>query len=433
MSSNSGAGPLDAGSGTSGGGGAGSGMAAAGSSLGGAGSPAGGAGGVGGAQAGVGGVPSHDGPVVVEVVADSNGQVRFSTPRDLAFHPWVSDELWVVNYEDNSMVLLHHVGLATQSLELRTDGYAHHFMDEPAALAFGALPANTGDGLMGTLATCQESTNNGHASHVGNFFMGLTLWPASLEAFAIKTEPPPFNFKPNGSSHLDMVHTAPVCVGVAHERDNVYWAFAGALRDTAVPPSSDSSRWVSGIVRVDFGVDHGYGQDDHSDARSKQYVAGLVRRKAGVPSHLALDAASHQLYIADTGNSRIVKLDTESGTVGGNLYNPDGPSPNGYQRMDGATLSEVVSAKTGLLTAPSGLELNAGKLYVSDNATNKVFVFSTAGDLLREIDVSEALETTGQAPLPPGSLSGMAIGPHDGHLYLVDLLGDRVLRVRGLP
>jgi hypothetical protein len=98
-------------------------------------------------------------------------------------------------------------------------------------------------------------------------------------------------------------------MGIAWEKDNVYWVFGGAYSD---------------IMRYDVQLDHGIGQDDHSDGIKHHYATGLVKRTAGVPSHLSFDAARKKLYIADTGNSRIAVLDTLSGTVGGNH---PGPTP----------------------------------------------------------------------------------------------------------
>src|SRR5690606_2860220 len=117
-------------------------------------------------------------------------------------------------------------------------------------------------------------------------------WSSNLGIYGI--QPPGLN-----GSHLDMLHETPFCMGIAWERDNVYWVFNGN---------------AGAIDRVDFHADHGPGNDDHSDGEYWRYVPGQVARVPNVPSHMHL--AGTWLYIADTGNGRVVRLDITSGVMG---------------------------------------------------------------------------------------------------------------------
>jgi sugar lactone lactonase YvrE len=135
---------------------------------------------------------------------------------------------------------------------------------------------------------------------------------------------------------------------------------------------------------------------------------------------MVFDPRDAMLYIADTGNARIAKLDTKSGTPGKNVQ-PLEPMKT-CQMMDGTALVDVVASGTGELTLPSGLEMKGDLLYVSDNANGRISVFTREGKRVNYLDTG----------LPAGALAGMAFGP-DGKLYFVDGTDSRVLRIDPKP
>lgn len=333
-----------------------------------------------------------DSVTLTEVLGPATG---LATPRALAFNPLRPNELWIVNFGDDSMVIVSDVLADAPVSERRKDSAASHFMAKPSSIAFGADVTTIG--VPGTFATCQESRNTYDDQQPPNDFMGPTLWSSDLSVFAAKN--------PNGlGSHLDMLHNSPLCVGIAHERDNVYWTFSGR---------------TGSIVKYDFGKDDGIGHDDHSDGDSWRYGAGAFKYEPGVPGHLAFDPTDAALYVADTGNGRIAKLDTKSGTVGRKLATKE---PNNlYAEMNDAVITDVVPAG-GELEKPSGLALRDDYLFVSDNVTSKISAFTKGGERVNQLDTA----------LPPGSLAGIAFGP-DRKLYLVDMVGNRVLRVDVKP
>jgi hypothetical protein len=328
---------------------------------------------------------------LLELIDSSTGLKR---PRDLAFNPRTPDQLWIVNDLDNSVVIVHGTTSASTQYERRRDPAADHFMHKPSAIAFGA--DETTFGTPGTFATCGESRNEHGVAAAGDF-MGPALWSSDLTIFAVKD--------PIGlGSHLDMLHNSPLCMGIAHEQGNVYWTTNG--RDNA-------------INRYDFAADHDIGLDDHSDGASLEFVTGQIKYAPGVPSHMFYRAADAMLYFADTGNGRVVKLDTQSGTRGAKLPTKE-PQRGGHYRMDDAVLTEVVPP--GVLTAPSGLEIHNDLLYVSDNGTGRIVAFDLTGKEVNAFDTG----------LGQGALAGIAFGP-DGRLYLVDMLGNRVLYIEPSP
>ncbi len=329
----------------------------------------------------------EDGATLVELLGPAAGLAR---PRDLAFNPRRPDELWIVNDADNSTVIVHDASTDARRSDRRRDAAADHFLHKPSSIAFGA--DGTTFGAVGTFGTCGESRNENGIEGAQDF-MGPVLWSSDLEIFAKKD--------PIGlGSHLDMLHNSPLCMGIAHEKANVYWVVTGTRK---------------AITRYDFGADHHIGMDDHSDGASEEWVFGQLGYVPGVPSHLEYRAADSTLYIADTGNARVAKLDTKSGARGRKLPTKE-PQDGGHYKIDGATLVDVVPP--GTLQAPSGLEIRNDTLYVSDNATGKIHAFDLEG---REVNAFD----TG---LGAGALSGMAFGP-DGKLYLVDMAGSRLFRV----
>ncbi len=325
-----------------------------------------------------------------------------SRPRDLAFNPRVPDELWTVSFNDDSVLVVHDASKDSRRPVRYKDPFAFHFLEQPSSIAFGADATTIGK--PGTFGTCQESRNTYDNMQAHNDFMGPALWSSDLTVFA--------QSNPHGlGTHLDMLHGSPNCMGIAHEKDNIYWVFGGKRHSGTAAQRQEP---IPALVRYDFGQDHGIGADDHSDGRIWQYADNLVKDVPGIPSHLVYEQSTKLLWVADTGNARIATMDTMSGTIGGPLF---GQEPLiSYDRMIDATVTTFTTDVT--LVRPSGLELFEEFVFVSDNQTSIIHAFDKSGVRVNWIETG----------LPAGALSGMAFGP-DGKLYFVDMLGNRVLRI----
>ena len=297
---------------------------------------------------------------------------------DLDFHP-TRDELWVISYDKDAVITVEHPGKANQTASVRVDPAHMHFMHFPTGLSMGPND---------TWATCGDNTNG------GNLFMGPTLYSGDPDIFG-------YEFTELGS-HLDMLHATPNCMGIDHVSANKYWVFNG---------------YYSSLDLYDFAKDHGPGNDDHSDGSMYRYAEGLVKRVKGVPSHVAWDPSAKVLYVADTGNGRIVRFDPSGASKSTNLAQTIGMEPVvEYRKMNGGTLTEIVAP--GKLTRPSGIEIKGSELWVTDNATSVIYVFNKQGKELK----------TYKTKLSAGSLSGLKQGP-DGKMYLVDMNRFRVYRL----
>ena len=158
-------------------------------------------------------IPSYasdtDDPVVVEafgvgfdevIIADSTDFL--DDPRDLEFHPGRANELWIANRATDSITIIENTGLENQSSQNRADSHRNHFLEEVSAIAFGAYHPEF-DWQWGS---AQETGNTFCGQYVANNFMGPTLWPSSLNHFAVENQN-------NGNgllgSHIDMNHESP--------------------------------------------------------------------------------------------------------------------------------------------------------------------------------------------------------------------------------
>ena len=62
-----------------------------------------------------------------KIVDSSDGLER---PMDVAFNPYVDGQLWVVNQDDDSVVVIDNAGAPNQESQHLIDPYALHFMEK---------------------------------------------------------------------------------------------------------------------------------------------------------------------------------------------------------------------------------------------------------------------------------------------------------------
>jgi hypothetical protein len=305
-------------------------------------------------------------------------------PTDIGFSE--ADEMWIVGYGDNSLHRGTGMSTDTPTFKRILDPAAGHFMLKPPAIAIGAP---------GFFATCGDNLNErGGGDGSARFFMGPALFDTDPAILGVRTA--------GGlGSHVDMLHNTPLCRGIAHEKANIYWVFNGL----------DHS-----LDKYNFNQPHEPGGDDHSDGEIYRYAMGKVKGvEDGTPSHVFFDATDKFLYVADTGNARVVKLDTTKGKKGESLERQNEILVD-EGVMDGTDVEVVVAP--GTLTKPSGLELHNDVIYVTDTATSTLHVFDKTGQQIRSLKTG----------LPAGSLAGIAFGP-DKKLYFADKVAGKIVRI----
>lgn len=329
---------------------------------------------------------SHD-VSKVEFTWMTNNATPLNVPRDLAFNPEKPMELWVINTGDESTTVFQEFGTEAQTVVRYKSFGSEHFLARPSALAFGA------SGTWASIHETDELTQGPNGTPED--FMGPTLWTANLD-----------DFDSGHGSHMDMLHNSPLGMGIAWDKDNVYWVFDGHN---------------SSLTRYDFNQDHGLGGSDHSDGFISRYAEGEVLRSAEVPSHMEMDRVTHMLYAADTGNNRIARLDTTSGTQGGRLF-PNYDGINQF-KMNDAVLDTFVEGADFGMQAPSGLAIQNGVLYVGDNVNSTLYAF--------DLETGELLDFLPLA-ISPGGLMGIELDA-EGNLYGIDVGTERVFRIRPTP
>ncbi len=333
-----------------------------------------------------------------------------NNPTDLAFSPITSGELWILSpgasatHMDDAFVIIDNVLAATltgEQIDEMNDGNFGHFASNSSGIAFGGQTSGAGNGW--TFATSQDATR------AGDDFMGPTLWPA--DRTVIGHYPPGYDL--GLGSHLDMLHSTRYGKGITHESANIYWTLGEAYYTVMAGTPKCLSRY-------NFAADHTPGKDNHSDGQKWHYAEGLISTLANVPAHLHYHAASKMLYACDTGNGRVVVLDTLSGGTPQALSAPSQiHSGDGVEwKVPNAMLMDVVPASSGLLTSPSGLEFYNNMLFISDFATGIIHAFDLSGNRLNWLDTG----------LGAGAITGLAMGP-DGKLYFCDQKNDRVVRI----
>jgi hypothetical protein len=337
-------------------------------------------------------------PKQAELVALYQGSAPWEATA-LAFDPTRAGDLWVTVRqppttlpctEDDGrgcaaligqVALVQNATAAAPSVRVKQDGNAWHFMRRPTSISFGD------DGL---LASCGESRTDNYPDEDIDY-SGPTLWSSDPTIFGVKPK------EGQNGTHLDMLHDSPFCMGIAHERDHVYWVFNGQL---------------GALDRYDFHEPHVIGGEDHSDGEFHRYVQGEVLRVPEVPSHLALDATHGELYVADTGHARVMRLILGSGTPGADVPTLDPIAV--HQAVDGATFDEVIPSDA--IARPSGLALFRDELIVTDNESGVISAFDRDGRRLAQL-------ATGLV-----GLAGVAIGP-DHKLYVADMATGSAYRV----
>jgi outer membrane protein assembly factor BamB len=282
------------------------------------------------------------GKVKPEMVLVASNREFVNDPWDIDFHPTRANELWILNkgteQTGGTTVTLKNAGMSNQEALFRKDQNSWHFMALPSALSFGPN---------GDWATSAEILD---ANRRGGSFTGPSLWSGNMSIYA----------QPSGGngSHLDMLHGSPYSMGIESDNNgNAYWVFDGYNKH---------------ICKYDFNQDHGPGNSDHDDGTIHRYTELTVTREPGVPSHMVLDKNTKWLYIADPANSRILMMNTKTGTKKSDI-----PLVNEvlaqHWEMEGLEWKVFTNIN---LKKPAGIEISQGLLYVSDYETGEIVAYN---------------------------------------------------------
>ena len=208
-----------------------------------------------------------------------------------------------------------------------------------------------------------------------------------------------------------MIHQSPYSVGIAGGGDNVYWLFDG---------------YHNTIAKYDFNEphpDHEHGGENHYDGVVMRYDEIQVQRVSGLSSHMEIDQESGWLYVCDTGNQRVLRLNTSSGEVGENLTTY-GESLAGYYSMINAEFEVVISDS---LVQPTGLDIYNERLLVSDYFTGDIAIYNIENnnvDRLGKIQTGLENDIMGIKVDANGSIWIVCKNSHELYQLTTGLMGD---------
>ena len=337
-------------------------------------------------------------PFVVNQISGSETD-GLNNPRDLDFNTYRSDmnELWVINensatYDSNfggSTVTFYNVGTDSQWTDYRKDSYSGHFMHTASAIAF-----SDNGGFANTL-DIQDA--NGNPS---GYFSGCSLWESDTSVYARVNQN-----GPELGSHWDMLHQSPFSVGIAAETANIYWLFDG---------------FHNTIAKYNFQEphsDHEHGGEDHSDGLVYRYDEVVVERVSGLSSHMVIDQGTDLLYVCDTGNNRIIRMNINSGSINYSLT-PYGENIEGYYSMHNAEYETVVDS--GLIN-PTGIDIYNNYLLVSDYSNGEIIIYNI--EQQNNFQEIQRIQTN-----LSNDVMGIKVGP-DGSIWYVCTNSSRLYQI----
>lgn len=221
-------------------------------------------------------------------------------------------------------------------------------------------------------------------------------------------------------------------------------ALNGDVKVYGRPGSANGQMWGPLGVAVDPGGQFFYVAEQGNHRVQCFHFLGQHRGTIGGfrgPSGLAFDAEG-MLWIADTGNARLLRLNVRSGqfigsldqTVGivrpicvscdtaRNIYVTDGKTDDvtryTYFGTRGQALGEIRR-----LATPRGTAVDAqGRIYLAEAGENRLHVFDAQGQSLLTFDTPSTKLGPFRAP------SSIALGPN-GEIYVADTLNHRILRL----
>ncbi|MGH7231190.1 MAG: NHL repeat-containing protein [Nitrospiraceae bacterium] len=171
---------------------------------------------------------------------------------------------------------------------------------------------------------------------------------------------------------------------------------------------------LSGTVR--FVVGSAFGSE-----RFEGDGGPAIRASLNFPSAVAVDDQGH-LYIADTRNHRVRKVDAMTGVI----TTIAGTGQHRFSGDGGSAISAALNEPSALAVSPDG------QLYIADQSNNRVRKVDLATGIIVTIAGTGEASYSGDGMAASAAAlsgpSGLAVGP-DGALYIADTFNGRVRMV----
>ena len=340
-----------------------------------------------------------------------------ASPTDVALNPGKSGQLWVTvdggaPGEHGLLVLdkVHKSGdscSAPPQLGVLTATelgglQPTQTLPSPRALAFGT----------GRFATCGLQPAPGELA-------GPALWRPDKDAFAPEATGP----------LMDWIVESTQCTGLAHQEDNVFWAY-----DRCGIPAAGEACGPADLVRVNFATEEGpsVAGDDPSDVVDGEVTryGGLVDAGSGNHTGMAFNPKNGFLFLADPGNNRVLMVDPRFGVRLRTL-----PSQReGLEHFEGGGFTcgvgddgegcwVVADGASAGLQEPSGVLLWNEHLFVTDAQRGALLTYELPGS-----PPEAALRPVSDIALGHGGLGGMDVDPC-GALWIAAPEQQELLRI----
>ena len=132
---------------------------------------------------------------------------------------------------------------------------------------------------------------------------------------------------------------------------------------------------------------------------------------------MVLDHSNEMLYICDTGNQRIVRMNINAGEIGSQL-DPYGENIEGYYSMVGANFETVIDS--GLVT-PTGIDIYNTFLLVSDYSNGDILIYDL--EPTNQFQLIHRLETE-----IIDDLMSIKVGP-DGTIWCISTEANKLYQI----
>jgi len=182
------------------------------------------------------------------------------------------------------------------------------------------------------------------------------------------------------------------------------------------PSVRAGTKWVSGIE-----AQRVLGQIDFISAESENSISRIR-----FPEAIAIDPTTGKLFIADTGNNRILRFGSYDAFLNGSAA----------EAVVGQSTFEATGGRNGQdgLFTPSGIFIDdAGRLWVADRNNSRILRYENASSLDSGPLADGVLGTTSYGITGAGTSQSRVwqpiavAGDEAGNLFVVDLLNHRVL------